>query len=170
MPDQPEPLIRFPLIEQAARDLARRELMTRADFDALATEAKAAAFTVAHVSSLDTLEKIQEALIESVNQGKTLRDFRREVEPVLTETALAPAHLENVFRTNIAQASSAGLDTILRHPLVVDEFPYLLYSAVHDSRTEDTHLEMEHLGIQHTAVYRRDDPVWERFFPPWRWN
>jgi uncharacterized protein with gpF-like domain len=169
-PDFPQPIIRFPMIERAAQDLVDREVMDRAAFDALALEARQAAFTVARVSSLDTLEKIQEGLVYAVARGETLRDFRRRVEPILEETPLSPGHLENVFRTNISTAYSTGMATLLQHPLVADEFPYLLYTAIHDSRTEDTHLEMEHLGIQRTAVYRRDDPIWEKFFPPWRWN
>jgi hypothetical protein len=29
---------------------------------------------------------------------------------------------------------------------------------------------MESLGLDGTAVYRRDDPVWDLFYPPWGWN
>jgi hypothetical protein len=29
---------------------------------------------------------------------------------------------------------------------------------------------MEQLGLDGTAVYRRDDPVWLKFYPPWGWQ
>jgi hypothetical protein len=53
---------------------------------------------------------------------------------------------------------------------VADQFPYLLYTAVHDARVRPEHLQLERLGLDGTAVYRRDDPIWSLFLPPWAWN
>jgi len=55
----------------------------------------------------------------------------------------------------------------LAHPLVEDGFPYRCYSAVYDARTSKPHRAMERLGIGRTAVYHKDDPVWNAFRPPW---
>jgi SPP1 gp7 family putative phage head morphogenesis protein len=169
-PGEPAPLIRFPIIEQAAADLFARDVMTRADFDHLADDARRTAFTVARISSVDAIEKIQEILVEDIAQGGTLKEFRTKLDETLGTSALAPWHVETVYRTNVATAYATGLDRTLNHPLVSDAFPYLEYHAVHDSRTDPDHLEMEKLGIQSTNVYRRDDPVWNLFFPPWRYN
>lgn len=170
IPGEPEPLIRFPIIEEASTNLAVREVMFRSDFDALATEAKSAAFTVARVSSLDALEKLQEVLVHDVSQGGTLREFRAKVDDVMGETSLSPGHLENVYRTNISASYAVGQQRVLNQVLVTDAFPYLAYHAVHDSRTEQNHRKMEKLGIDGTNIYRRDDPVIQKFWPPWRWQ
>lgn len=167
---EPEPVLRFPIIEEAAKDLAERRLMLRPDFDELAQDARRAAFTVARVGSVDGLEKIQAALVENVQQGGTLREFRERVDEALGGSALSPGHVELVYRTNLAAAYTAGLTEVLHHPLVSDEFPYLLYSAVHDSRARPEHLAMEKHGIGGGPVYRRDDPVIQTFLPPWDFN
>lgn len=67
----------------------------------------------------------------------------------------------------MSQAYSTGLIEVLNHPLVADEFPYLAYHAVHDSRVRPEHLALERHGLNGTNIYRRDDPIWERFTPPW---
>lgn len=167
--DVPPP-IRFPLIERAARDLFRRDLFTRADFDALNAESKQLAFTVSRVNSLDTLGKLRDLLTESAAQGTSLRQFQSRAAEVLEDSPLSRPHLETVFRTNLATAYSTGQREILDHPLIGDEFPYVLWTAVHDSRVRSDHLAMEKAGIQGTAIYRRDDPLIQQAWPPASFN
>lgn len=162
-----EPVVRFPGVEAGVRDLLERRLLTRPEFDELALEARRAAFTVARAANLDAIERANRLLVQDVARGGTLEEFRQRIDETLGESALNPRHLENVYRTNVAAAYTAGLVEILGHPLVADEFPYLEYHAVHDSRARPEHREMESLGIQGTNVYRRDDPVWQTFLPPW---
>ncbi len=162
-----EPIIRFPVIEKAAKDLLERRVMTANEFANLAQDAKRSAFTVSRIASLDTLDRIRQTLARDVKDGGTLREFREQVEGILDETPLAPHHVENLYRTNTAQAYTAGLMDTLRDPLVQDEYPYLLYSATHDARTRPDHLAMESLGLDGTAVYRADDPIWCTYLPPW---
>lgn len=167
---EPSPVVHFPQIEAAAQDLASRRLLTQDEYNLLDAQARETAFTVARVASLDALEKIRDALVVDIAEGGTLRAFAERVDGILGESALSPAHVENVYRTNVAQAYSAAQKDILNHPLIGDEFPYVEYHAVHDSRTEEEHLALETLGIQGTNIYRRDDPVIQLFWPPWRWN
>ena len=170
-PDEPEPPVRYPLAEAAAADLLRKRVMTKAQFDALADDAKRTAFTVAQVGSLDALEKIQAALAEDAAKGGTLRTFGRRVDAILAGgSALSPAHIETVYRTNVGQAYRQGQQEILANPVVQDEFPYVEYVAVHDSRTRHEHLEMERRGIGGGPVYRSDDPTIRKFWPPWSYN
>lgn len=167
MAGEPEPLVRFPIIEAAANNLADRRIMVREDFDRLIEGARRAAFTVARVSNLDAIEKIQMALAEDVRTGGTLAEFEKRVEDALGGSALHPSHIENVYRTNVGTAAAEGLQRTLEHPLVAEAFPYLQYHAVHDSRARAEHRQMEKLGIGGTNIYRRDDPIWQLFFPPW---
>lgn len=168
--DRGEPLLRFPALEAAARDLEGRRAVTRAEFDALDQDARRAAFTVARVASADAIDKVQRALTSQALAGGTLADFEAAVEQALGASALHPAHVETVFRTNLMRAYGEGLLDTLRDPLVGGEFPYLEYVAVHDSRARKEHLEMERRGLDGTAVYRRDDPIWQDFLPPWDYN
>ncbi len=164
------PPIRLPLIERAAYDLQRRQILTPAEFAAISTDAKRTAFTVARSVSTQTVDVVRNALLDDVQRGGTLREFRQAVQGAVDHSMAAPHRLEAVYRTHLAQAYSAGQQDVLDHPLVSDEFPYLLYSATHDARTRPGHLQMERLGIQRSAVYRRDDPIWQLFYPPWGWN
>lgn len=165
-----EPIVRFPIIEEAADYLRRLRVYSQEDYNSLSTDAKRSGFTVARVASLDALQKIQDALVEDVETGGTLKAFVNRVDEALGAGALSRPRIENVYRDNTAKAYSRGLIKTLGHPMVNLEFPYLRYSAVHDSRTEPEHLAMEKLGLDQTAVYRRDDPIWQRFLPPWRWS
>lgn len=173
-PDEPEPVVRLPLIEEAARDLREKKVMLPADFLKLDQDARRTAFTVARVASVDVIERVKAALTEAVEEGKTLRDFRRSVGDALEGSALAKHHVEAVYRTSVAQAYSAGQKEILENPLVRDAFPYVLWVATHDTRVStakgDDHLGMERHGQNNTAVYRADDPIFITLYPPMRWN
>lgn len=150
----------------AVRNLESRDLFTREQYDALRQDARRAAFTVARLARVDSLERVRSALVKDVREGGTLDEFREGVADLL----LPAHHLETVYRTNVAAAYSQGLMDVLSQPLAGDEFPYLEYHATHDSRTRPEHLQMEKLGIQGTNVYRRDDPLWQVFLPPWDYN
>lgn len=167
-----EPLIRFPLIEKAAQDLAERKVMTRPDFDRASAAAKREAFTVARVSSIETLTELRDNLSKAVAEGRSLRDFRKDASKIIDGSGplLTPGHVETVFRTNVATAYSAGQQGLLRNPVVNALFPYVRWTAVHDRRTEPSHLAMETAGLNGTAVFRADDPLILAAWPPARWN
>ncbi|MFO0801456.1 MAG: phage minor head protein [Gemmataceae bacterium] len=162
--------VEFPLVRAAVRDLMAREVVTRAEYDALGAQAKAAAFTVARVATADAVEAVRDAVAETVAQGKTLRQFRGDIADAIEGSGLADHHVETVFRTSVAQAQAAGLQAALKVEAVRQETPYLLYSATHDARTRPDHLAMERLGLDGTAVYRVSDPVVMKRMPPWSWN
>jgi SPP1 gp7 family putative phage head morphogenesis protein len=167
---EPEPVVRLPLIEEAARDLVERRVMTPDDLDWLDQDARRTAFTLARTGSLDALTKINDALAENTRDGGTLRDFRDRVQSAVGESMVSPSKIEAVYRTNIGKAYSAGQIAILNDPLVSDQFPYVAYHAVHDSRTDPDHIALESMGLDGTNIYRTDDPAIQKFWPPWRWN
>ncbi len=165
-----EPIVHFPVIEEAARDLAARQVVRREDFDRLAEDAKRAAFTVARVGSEDMLARVQQALVEDVAEGGTLRQFREKIADVIDTSALSRHHVEATYRTNLAAAYSRGMRHVQQSPLVAAEFPYVRWVAVHDSRVRPDHLAMERSGIDGGAIYRADDPIFERLTPPIGFN
>ncbi len=164
-----EPVVRFPIIERAARSLFNKGLFKPADFHRLDQDALRTAFTVARVQSLEAIDKVKRTLIEDIAQGGTLRDFEAKMQGVITN-ALSPAQIETVYRTHVGQAYAQGLREVLDHPLVHDEFPFLMWTAIHDSRVEASHLAMEKFGLDGTAVFWADDPMWLTLTPPVRWN
>ena len=171
LPDDFEPLReRLPVIENAARDLLSRRVVTRATFDQLAADARQATFTVAHLGTAEAVERVRAAVAESVSTGGTQEEFREAVGEALGDSILSEAHLNTVFRTNVMESYSRGLRETVEHPLVSDEFPYVRYVAVHDVRARKEHRQMERQGIGGGPVYRWEDPVIRKFWPPFSYN
>lgn len=162
--------VRFPGYAAASRDLINRQIMTRADFDRLAADAKTRAFTVARVGSERVIGGIRDALAESFDAGDTLREFRKRIEDKLRVSPIGPSHVENVYRTNIQTAYAVGRESLLIDQAMVDTFPFAQYWATRDDRVRPEHLALETMGIQGTNVYRSDDPFWVYFTPPWSYN
>jgi hypothetical protein len=73
------PDVHFPVIEEAAKAIHAKQVLRREDFDQLDAEAKARAFTVAGIETEATLEKVRDALAETVLEGADLGVFRQKV-------------------------------------------------------------------------------------------
>jgi hypothetical protein len=124
-------------------------------------------FSVQGIESCEILVSVKRILAKCLQKGIDLRSFQRELKGAFGKTlALSPEVVEKVFRGNVNRAYIDGLLRTIEHPIVASGFPYLEFSATHDDRTPDTHLALEHLGLDGTAIYRRDDPFWRRFMPP----
>lgn len=162
--------VHYPIIDEAARELSQKNVMTREQFDRLDSAARQKAFTVAQVESLETMNKIRDVMAETVKDGVDVETFRERILEAVDEgTFMSDAHLENVYRTNVQTAFSDGQMAVLQHPFVRSGFPYASYEAIDDDRVEPDHLALMTLGIGGTNIYRLDDPVFMLFRPPWRW-
>ena len=163
--------IHYPIIDEAAKQLSEKNVMTRAQFDRLDAAARQKAFTVASVESEATLEKIRDVMAKTIEQGADVQTFREQMLEAVDEgTFLSDWHMETVYRTNVQTAFSDGQMAVLQHPFVQSGFPYASYEAIDDDRVEHDHLALMKLGIQGTNIYRIDDPVFQLFRPPWRWS
>lgn len=162
-----DPIVRFPIIETAARDLFGRGVFTLDDYRSLDQDSRRAAFTLARVQSAGVIQQVRDALAQNVQDGGTLKDFRDAIQDL---SAFDPSQIETTYRTQSAQAYSAGQRAVLEHPLVSDLVPYVLWSATHDSRVRPDHLEMESFGQNGSGVYRADDPIWQVLYPPAHYN
>ncbi len=166
--DVPPEKIHYPIIDEAARSLAEKNVMSRHQFDGLDAALRQRAFTIASVESDETIAKIRDTITESIQNGVDLATFREAVlSTVDAGTFMSDAHLETVYRTAVQTAFSDGQMMVLQHPFVRSGFPYATYDAIRDSRVRHNHLALETLGIQGTNVYRIDDPVFQLFRPPW---
>ncbi|ECG1391438.1 TPA_asm: phage head morphogenesis protein [Salmonella enterica subsp. houtenae serovar 45:g,z51:-] len=140
--------------------------------------AHATSFTVAGVLKQDILEDIRQAQQAHIDNGGTLRDFERQLTPVLTRKGwladkarlvadddgvlegkqLTPRRLRTIFETNMQAAYGAGR---YAEQMANAEFrPIWERVAVMDSHTRPRHAALN--GF--TARY--DDPVWQFMYPP----
>lgn len=156
----------LPIISGAVEDLRSRQLVTRPEFDALDDWARTRSFTVADLHTQEALGAVRDAIADAVEQGTGQRQFTQRVTEALGRSALGPGRLENVFRTNVAAAYTAGMDRIAEHPIVQEQFPYEEVMPVRDSRLTSLCDTISRSGINGTAVYRRDDPVYQKYRSP----
>jgi len=148
------------------------------DWRELWQEQQAKAFTVAKVMNSDILQDMRQAVDDAIANGTTLRDFRKNLTPILqskgwwgttdhinTETGEAttaqlgsPRRLRTIYQTNLQTAYMAG--RYRRQMESADTHPYWQYVAVLDGRTRPMHRAMN------GRTYRYDDPFWSTFYPP----
>ena len=168
--------------EEAIRYLRAKGYAIGFDWRDVWREEHFSAFTVAKVADLDLLADIRGAVDKALAEGTTLRDFRRELEPLLkkkgwwgrgevvdpttgelVEAQLgSPQRLETIFRTNLRTAYANGhWDSIER---TKSRLPYLRYTAVMDERTRPEH------AAWHGTILPVDDEWWETHTPPNGWN
>lgn len=161
----------YTIIQEAAKSLAEKNVLTRPQYDALESAARAKALVVAGVDATETLTKIRDTLAENVRNGADYPTFKQKILSAVDKgTFLSDAHNETVFRTNVQTAFSDGQMTVLSNPLVRAGFPYSAYDSIHDDRVRDHHLALDTAGISKTNIYRSDDPVFQTFRPPWDYN
>lgn len=165
-----DPLIRFPVIDKAVKDLTTRRVVTRPVFDRLSDAFKQESFTIAFLDNPKTIDKMREALTEDIQEGTSLQGFRENVKEKLGASPIGPSHLETVFRVNVQAAFSGGHETIARNPIVRATFPFARISPIDDGRVRDTHLSLATSGLNGTAVYWSDDPLWVWATPPIDFN
>ena len=167
--------MRFSKVEDmgplAAIDFLRdKKVVLKQDFDALAEQYRPYAFTVAHVESTSTLTLAHGELQTFLASGAGLGEFQASITEVFQRrgiTPLAPHHIENVFRTNMQTAYNAGRWTELMDPEMAPFFPVFEYHNPRDERSRLTHAAMAKPGANR---FRRDDPIWQIWWPPNGYN
>ena len=136
-------------------------------------------YTIARITDLDMLNDIKQSMIKAADNGQAFADWRKDIlqhlqnkgwlhpnghdgkviiDPTSGEVFGAPRRLENIYRTNMQTAYSAG--QYQGYMANIDSRPYWMYDAVGDHRTRPAHAAMDGL------VYRYDDPFWTTFYPP----
>lgn len=162
---------------QAIEYLKRKGFSITWDWHEVDAATHARAFTVAKASRLDILQDIRNALTDNLQQGKTLRDFQRDLQPVLQSKGWwgkqivvdsegnaekiqlgSPRRLATIYQTNAQSAYMAA-----RHAealRAVKTHPYWMYIAINDKYTRPSHRALN------GKVFRWDDPIWQYIMPP----
>lgn len=164
-----EPLVRFPVVDDAIKRLHDTQVFAGSDFRQTAERVKQGSFAITADLKTETVQDIRQLFTENVAGGLDPAKFANDVVDLLGEgTGLSEARIDIIFRNNVQRSFSDGAHRAVNKPLVTDFFPYRIYFATHDRpRVRVEHLALEKLGLNKTAIYRADDPVWMMFRPPW---
>ncbi len=136
-----------------------------------------AQFTVARSIGYDITGDIAGALDKALSEGTTIADFSKQLVPLLKSKGWW-GRVERPDGTNVQLGSYRRLTTIFNVNMRVsyaagrwaqiqrtkEDLPYLMYSAVLDSRTRPAH------RAWHGTILPVDHPWWRDHYPPCGWN
>lgn len=167
------------LAPEKAIEWLKTKQVTAENYRNLTDSEIAKVYTIARMTDLDMLNDIKQSMIKAASDGQSYADWRKDIlqhlqnkgwlhpnghdgkviiDPTSGEVFGAPRRLENIYRTNMQTAYSAG--QYQGYMANIDSRPYWMYDAVGDHRTRPAHAAMDGL------VYRYDDPFWATFYPP----
>ncbi|AXY60199.1 phage minor head protein [Acinetobacter sp. WCHAc010052] len=134
-----------------------RKIVLPDEFYSLDLKTRQMATTVSFLSGIQQIETVVNAVNKAIADGTTFEDFKKLVAE--SEIILSDAYLKNVFRTNIQTAYGHG--RWQQQQRNKKKRPYLIYSAIDDTRVRPSHLALNRI-IRHI-----DDPFWLLYYPPW---
>ncbi|MGU3290788.1 phage minor head protein [Acinetobacter radioresistens] len=134
-----------------------RKIVLPDEFYSLDLKTRQLATAVSFLSSMEQIQTVIAAVNKAIADGSTFEDFKKLVAE--HEIKLSEPYLKNVFRTNIQTAYSHG--RWQQQQRNRDKRPYLMYSAIDDSRVRPSHLALNRI-VRHI-----DDPFWLMYYPPW---
>ena len=141
--------------EDAFAWIKGREIMTRSTFNALSSDLRGFAFTVARVTERETLATIRGALERAIETGDlTRREFVNQVRDL---SGLTKTHLETVFTNNLHSAYNAGRR---ESQFSLPSVKMLRWKTVGDSKVREEHRALEGFTAPKT------DPFWKSNYPP----
>ncbi|WP_316347622.1 phage minor head protein [Desulfuromonas acetoxidans] len=142
----------------------------------------AAAFTVAKAMQLDVLQTIRDAVDTAITEGQTLRQFKRDLMPLLQSKGWwgkadladpltgevinaqlgSPRRLRTIYRANLRSARSAG--QYQRAERTKEALPFFLYSLGPSREHRPEH------EAWHGTILPIDHEWWATHLPPNGWN
>jgi len=145
-------------------------------------EAHTKAFTVAKAMDLDILSTIRNSVEDALTNGKTLQQFKNDLTPELQKKGWwgrkdvvdpntgevknvqlgSPHRLKTIYETNLNVAYKTG--QFKEQMDNAADRPYWMYEATLDANTRPSHAAL------HGKVFRYDDPIWNKIYPPNDWN
>ena len=133
-----------------------RKIVLPDEFYSMDLKTRQMATTVSFLSSLEQVETVIKSLNKTLANGGRFNDFQKLIAE--SEIILPKHYLDNVFRTNIQSAYGHG--RWQQQNRNKDKRPYLMYSAINDSRVRPAHLALNRI------VLPIDHPFWLTHYPP----
>ncbi len=141
--------------EEAIDHLKSMIPMKKEEFNKLSAHLKYRAFTIAKVSSEDLTNRVKQIYTKTLEQGKTKQETLQEVHKILPN--LTANHLSTHYNNNVMIAYNAGR---IRHFKDNKAVQYLMYNAILDGHTTNLCRKL------HGTVKPKNDPFWDKFYPP----
>lgn len=152
---------------QAIDALRSKSTVPTERYDQWMGAANAKGFVVAGATKIDLLKDIQNSLVDALENGETLADFRKKFRETVTRHGWSYNGDEGwrtgvIYNTNMRTARMAGRWQQIQARK--KSFPYLVYLTVGDERVRANH------RIWHQIALPVDDPWWDTFYPPNDWG
>lgn len=121
-------------------------------------QARALAFTVSGLASLEQLATVKRSLDEAIARGDSFTAWRKAVLRGEVPLTLPDHRLELIWRNNLQTAYARGNGAWQKDH--ADSHPFLLYDAVNDTRTRPAHARMD------GTIKPVGDSWWGSHYPP----
>ena len=141
---------------EALRFAHNRKVVLPDEFYSLDLKTRQLATTVGFLSSIEQIQTVIGAVNKAIADGSTFNDFKKLVAE--NEIILSDGYLKNVFRTNIQTAYGHGRWQQQQRNKA--KRPYLMYSAIDDTRVRPSHLALNRI------VLPFEHPFWLTHYPP----
>ena len=182
IPQRPELNALFEMPPQDAIDyLQAKGFKIGWDWHETLNEAHSRAFTVAKVARIDLLQDIRKSLVDAMQQGQSLEQWKASITPTLQQkgwwgkkTVINPAGMEQtvqlgsprrlktIFDTNMHKSLAAGRYKAMM--ATVETRPIWVWVHISISNPRKTHL------ARNGEARRYDDPFWLYAYPPTEWG
>lgn len=148
----------LPGIQKLLEGLPDRKVKLPQDYyDTRQTAARDLAFTVSGVARLDAIQAILDSLNSNLQAGGSFAAWQRQVAAGEIPINLPPHRVELIFRMHAQTAYAHG--KCRNFEANKSARPYLMYSAINDSRTRPAHAKLD--GI----IRPVGDAWWRRNMP-----
>jgi len=117
-------------------------------------------FWIKKVTDVNVSEKIYKQMSNTLENGGTFKDWKKDVDKILSESGLKlnEGYLKTVFRTNMNHAYNAGIH--LKVDKYKERYPYYRYCGILDGR------EQQHTKELDGKIFKVGTPEADKYFPP----
>lgn len=153
--------------KEAIAHLRQKLKIQTQHWDDIRGQIHARAFTVAGATKTELLSDLHRSVIDAIEQGQSIGDFRKSFDRIVQEHGWAYKGKRGwrtrvIYDTNMRTAHMAGRwDQIERTKRTR---PYMRYLTVGDRRVRPEH------QAWHGMVLAVDDPWWDSHYPPNGWG
>ena len=142
-----------------------KNIITKIEFDKIATELKDRYFTVAGISKAD-IERIFNELMIALPAEWTVADFTTAMETakiayIGTKATISKDHVGLIFHNAAMSAFTSGEDAMYNDPAISDEIWGFKYYGINDGRQRTKHVKCNGVTLP------KDHIFWKYHTPPW---
>lgn len=156
--------IEFDLLDKVAA-LLKKTL--KIDIAKVAKQYNAISLTSLRNLAAPVERKVRETISDLIGSGSTLKNAIDKLDEALNKLGVGKVEenkLEAVFRTQLQTSFNAGRWQADQDPDIQEILWGYKYVTVGDDRVREEHAELDGVTLP------KDDPFWEKYWPPNGWN